>query len=87
LDAPPGAKLRPGVLYRASGLSSSGLDSLALRPLCYNPAQGRPMPLRDHFHSPITDHISWDALHGAWPTLIVIDFGQLIQTRLAKPKP
>lgn len=30
------------------------------------------MPLRDHFHSPLKDGRPWDALHGAWPTLIVM---------------
>lgn len=30
------------------------------------------MPLRDHFHSPLKDRRPWDALHGAWPTLIVM---------------
>jgi Protein of unknown function (DUF4058) len=30
------------------------------------------MPLRDHFHPPISDRRSWDELHGAWPTVIVM---------------
>jgi hypothetical protein len=28
------------------------------------------MPLRDHFHSPLTELASWEELHGAWPTTI-----------------
>ena len=30
------------------------------------------MPLRDHFNPPLDDHHSWDALHAAWPTVIVM---------------
>ena len=31
------------------------------------------MPLRDHFHPPLDDHHSWDSLHGAWPTIMVMN--------------
>jgi hypothetical protein len=30
-----------------------------------------PMPLRDHFRSPLDDVHSWDELHGMWPAMIV----------------
>src|SRR5438132_529085 len=30
------------------------------------------MPLRDHFHSPVNDHHSWEGFHAAWPTMLVI---------------
>src|SRR5207249_11964023 len=30
-----------------------------------------PMPLRDHFRSPLDDVHSWDELHGMWPAVIV----------------
>src|SRR5436309_15734213 len=30
-----------------------------------------PMPLRDHFRSPVNDSHSWDELHGQWPGEIV----------------
>ena len=30
------------------------------------------MPLRDHFRSPLDDETSWEGLHGAWPTVIVM---------------
>jgi hypothetical protein len=44
------------------------------------------MPLRDHFHPPITDLVPWDALHGAWPTLIVIDLNKRLPPQyLASP--
>ncbi len=26
------------------------------------------MPFRDHFHSPVQDYVSWEEVHGAWPT-------------------
>lgn len=38
------------------------------------------MPLRDHFHAPLVEQTSWDALHGAWPTMIV----QQLNSRLPK---
>ena len=30
------------------------------------------MPLRDHFHPPLSKKTSWDMLHGAWPTFMVV---------------
>ena len=30
------------------------------------------MPLRDHFRPPAYKYASWEAVHGAWPTLIVM---------------
>jgi hypothetical protein len=29
------------------------------------------MPLRDHFHPPVTTIASWEELHGQWPAVIV----------------
>jgi len=29
------------------------------------------MPLRDHFHPPVTKIASWEVLHGGWPMVIV----------------
>ena len=29
------------------------------------------MPLRDHFHPPLTKIASWEELHGQWPAVIV----------------
>lgn len=44
------------------------------------------MPLRDHFHPPLTHLSTWDALHGAWPTLIVMDLNQRLPARyIASP--
>ncbi len=39
------------------------------------------MPLRDHFHPPVDDHHSWDALHGAWPTMMVLQLNSRIPQR------
>ncbi len=29
------------------------------------------MPLRDHFHPPVSKRASWEGLHGQWPAVIV----------------
>lgn len=29
------------------------------------------MPLRDHFHPPVSHRASWEGLHGQWPAMIV----------------
>ena len=29
------------------------------------------MPLRDHFHPPVSRRVSWEAIHGQWPAVIV----------------
>lgn len=39
------------------------------------------MPLRDHFRSPLNDKRSWDELHGAWPTTIVMDLNERLPAR------
>lgn len=39
------------------------------------------MPLRDHFHPPLTPRFRWDVLHGAWPTLIVIALNRILPAR------
>src|SRR5688500_20387942 len=45
------------------------------------------MPLRDHFRPPLDDRRSWDALHGAWPTVIVMDLnGRLPPRYVAEPR-
>ncbi len=36
------------------------------------------MPLRDHFRSPLSDHFSWDVVHGQWPALIVQQLGKVL---------
>lgn len=39
------------------------------------------MPLRDHFRPPLDDRTSWDGLHGAWPTLIVMGLASHLPAR------
>jgi hypothetical protein len=29
------------------------------------------MPLRDHFHPPVSKRASWEGFHGLWPGIIV----------------
>jgi hypothetical protein len=45
------------------------------------------MPLRDHFHPPLSNKRSWDALHGGWPMVIVMDLNnRLPPSYLAEPQ-
>jgi Protein of unknown function (DUF4058) len=45
------------------------------------------MPLRDHFRPALDDSRSWDELHGAWPTVIVMALNQkLPQQYVAAPR-
>jgi hypothetical protein len=44
------------------------------------------MPLRDHFHPPVSLQATWDALHGMWPAAIVRQLRQrLPQGYVAAP--
>ena len=38
------------------------------------------MPLRDHFHSPVTDRHTWDSLHAMWPAMIVQQLFHILPT-------
>jgi hypothetical protein len=45
------------------------------------------MPLRDHFRPPLDDVRSWDELHGAWPTVIVMALNRKLPPRyVAAPR-
>lgn len=45
------------------------------------------MPLREHFHAPLADRRSWDAVHGGWPMMIVTGLGpKLPQRYVADPR-
>jgi len=45
------------------------------------------MPLRDHFRSPLDDSRSWDELHGAWTTVIVMALNRKLPPRyVAAPR-
>ena len=39
------------------------------------------MPLRDLFHPPLDTKRSWDELHGAWPTVIVMALNKKLPPR------
>ena len=36
------------------------------------------MPLRDHFHPPLSDVSSWEEVHGGWPMVIVQQLGKVL---------
>lgn len=45
------------------------------------------MPLRDHFHPPISKRSSWEGFHGGWPMCIVEDLGpRLPEGFVAEPR-
>ncbi len=45
------------------------------------------MPLRDHFRPPLDNVRSWDELHGAWPTVIVMALNPKLPPRyVAAPR-
>lgn len=45
------------------------------------------MPLRDHFRPPLDEHRSWDELHGAWPTVMVMALNERLPPRyVAAPR-
>src|SRR4051812_620857 len=51
------------------------------------PREEAAMPLRDHFRPPLDDETSWDALHGAWPTVIVMAINPKLPRRyVAEPR-
>src|SRR5207253_7051356 len=39
------------------------------------------MPLRDHFHPPLINRRSWEALHGLWPGTITADLNRRLPER------
>jgi hypothetical protein len=39
------------------------------------------MPLRDHFHSPVVNVASWEAVHGGWPMVIVQSLARSLPQR------
>ncbi|MBW3596781.1 MAG: DUF4058 family protein [Planctomycetes bacterium] len=45
------------------------------------------MPLRDHFRPPLSAQRSWDELHGAWPTVMVMALNEQLPRRyVAAPR-
>jgi hypothetical protein len=39
------------------------------------------MPLRDHFHAPLSNVRSWEELHGQWPAMIVMALSRRLPPR------
>jgi hypothetical protein len=39
------------------------------------------MPLRDHFHPPLDNITSWESLHHAWPTVMVMHLNRRLPAR------
>jgi hypothetical protein len=39
------------------------------------------MPLRDHFHPPLSERRRWDGVHGAWPAVIVMGLNRRLPRR------
>jgi hypothetical protein len=45
------------------------------------------MPLRDHYHPPLSIRRSWEGFHGGWPAMIVIELNRkLAQRYYAEPR-
>ncbi|MDB5295958.1 MAG: hypothetical protein JWO31_1941 [Phycisphaerales bacterium] len=45
------------------------------------------MPLRDHFHPPLSERASWEEVHGGWPMVIVQHLGRTLPDRyVAAPR-
>jgi hypothetical protein len=45
------------------------------------------MPLRDHFHPPLSKERSWEELHGQWPAMIVMALARKLPPRyIAGPR-
>lgn len=36
------------------------------------------MPLRDHFHPPLSNRVSWEEVHGMWPSLMAIRLNEML---------
>jgi hypothetical protein len=39
------------------------------------------MPLRDHFHPPLSTYTSWDGFHGQWPAMLVLELSEKLPSR------
>ena len=40
------------------------------------------MPLRDHFHPPVSKQASWEGFHGMWPASMVLQLVSLAAGRI-----
>src|SRR4051794_12760276 len=49
--------------------------------------EDRAMPLRDHFHPPVTRRASWEGFQGQWPAMLVQHLTQRLPSRYrAEPR-
>ncbi len=39
------------------------------------------MPLRDHFHAPLSKRKNWEGFHGLWPGLMTVQLNQMLPSR------
>ncbi len=39
------------------------------------------MPLRDHFHPPLSRRKNWEGFHGQWPAMVVQTLNQKLPSR------
>src|SRR4051794_33181145 len=45
------------------------------------------MPLRDHFHPPLSEQAAWEEVHGKWPAVIVQQLEKILPERfVAAPR-
>jgi hypothetical protein len=45
------------------------------------------MPMRDHFHPPLSERTSWEPVHGGWPMVIVQHLNRVLPDRyVAEPR-
>src|SRR5205085_11400716 len=45
------------------------------------------MPLRDHFHPPVSKRASWEGFHGQWPAMIVQHLARVLpEGYVAEPR-
>ena len=45
------------------------------------------MPLRDHFHQPVSTRSSWEGFHGGWPMAIVQRLSPLLPDNFTAEPP
>lgn len=45
------------------------------------------MPLRDHFHPPLSERRTWSSVHAMWPSMMVVDLNRKLPERfVASPR-
>ncbi|MGL6075777.1 MAG: DUF4058 family protein [Fimbriiglobus sp.] len=45
------------------------------------------MPLRDHFHPPLSHRTSWEGFHGQWPAMMILELNHVLPEQyVAEPR-